>query len=242
MKAARLHRRAVCARIRRPALARPSALPKVDEFNVSIGFDTFSEKDSDSDGAEWQWLNILCCGSSFQVCCLLDETNKNPTSSATLEAYELSWGNWAGEPEVGVIVDRAKGFLGKFAEHMASSGCLFDSAGKASAWHIAKVERHGGICQAMLRRVVHAKQLAGNGDERATEGIDRRDAEGVRNQEKSERDGHGKEAEKERGIESSRSLNVLKFVDITNENLGFSCRRYLLQETDALKVAGVAFV
>jgi hypothetical protein len=47
---------------------------------------------------------------------------------------------------------------------MAASGCLFDSAGKASAWHIAKVERHGGIWQAMLRRVVHAKQLSGRDD------------------------------------------------------------------------------
>jgi hypothetical protein len=43
-----------------------------------------------------------------------------------------------------------------------------------------------------------------------------------------------REIEKEKSASAaSRSLNVLKFVDITNENLGFSCRRYLLQETDA---------
>ena len=132
-------------------------LPTVDEFGVVIGFDTFSEKDAS--GAEWQFLNIVCLGSSFQVVALLGDALKIPSASEVLEAYALCWGVWAGGPEVGVIVDRAKDFLGEFAKHMSAAGCTFDSAAKASPWHIAKVERHGDIWQGMWRRVVYSKQV-----------------------------------------------------------------------------------
>ena len=87
-----------CLRIKRPAIPRPSKLPSVDEFGVVIGFDTFSEKDAG--GAEWQFLNIVCLGSSFQVVALLGDALKIPSATEVLEAYELSWGVWAGEPEV----------------------------------------------------------------------------------------------------------------------------------------------
>eukprot|EP00959_Pyramimonas_sp_CCMP1952_P246792 5158253-Pyramimonas_sp.AAC.1 len=50
------------------------------------------------------------------------------------------------------------GFVGCFSEYIASRGCRVDSASKAAAWHIAKVERRGDLWQAMWRRVVRAKQ------------------------------------------------------------------------------------
>ena len=81
-----------------------------------------------------------------------------------LQAFDAPWGIWAGEPEVGVIVDRAKSFLGEFSAHMTQSGCRFDTAAKAAPWHIAKVERHGDPWQGMLRRVVWGKQVAGYSD------------------------------------------------------------------------------
>ena len=59
-----------------------------------IGFDTFAEKDAY--GAEWQFLNIVCLGSSFQVVILLGETNKIASSATILESYELAWASWAG--------------------------------------------------------------------------------------------------------------------------------------------------
>ncbi|CAK0807109.1 unnamed protein product [Prorocentrum cordatum] len=82
------------------------------------------------------------------------------TGSVTvLETYELCWASWAGEPEVGVIVDRAKGFLGSFSEHMSSRGCRFASAAKAAAaWHIAEVERHGDLWQDVLKAVMEINQ------------------------------------------------------------------------------------
>ena len=67
-------------------MAKPSKLPTVDEFNVVVGFDTFSEKDADQ--AEWQFLNILCLGCSFQVVALLGEVHKMTGSATVLGTYE----------------------------------------------------------------------------------------------------------------------------------------------------------
>ncbi|CAK0892878.1 unnamed protein product [Prorocentrum cordatum] len=99
----------------------------------------------DADQAESQFLNVICLGRSFQVVALLGEIREMASSSTILETYELCWASWAGEPEVGIIVDRAESFLGSFSENIANRGCRFDPAAKAAAWRIAKVERHGKL-------------------------------------------------------------------------------------------------
>ena len=126
---------------------------------MAIGMDVFEE--SDASGQKWSWLNILCQGNSFQVCCLLGETSKNPTSLQVLEAFEHGWGNWAGMPEHGIIVDRAKYFLSSLAEHMSHEGCHFDAAVKASPWQIGQVERAGGLWKAMFRQLCWPQQVSG---------------------------------------------------------------------------------
>ena len=79
-------------------------MPQSADVNVVVGFDTFSEKDADQ--AEWQFLNIVCLGCSYQVVVLLGEVHKMASSATILEHYQLAWASWAGEPEVGVIVER----------------------------------------------------------------------------------------------------------------------------------------
>ena len=91
IKSARLFQCSYCLRARRPDLPKPSRLPTVDEFGVVVGFDVFSEKDSDQ--VEWQFLNIVDMGSSFQVVAVLGESNKVPSATAVLEAYEKCWGS-----------------------------------------------------------------------------------------------------------------------------------------------------
>ena len=159
---ARLFKCDECDRIRRPDIPVPSGLPKCDEFNVLVGFDCFEEKDAD--GTMWTWLAILCMGSTFMVCVLLAETHKNPTGEIVLEAYELSWENWAGLPEAGIVIDRAKYFLGKFAEYIAENGCTIQQAAKASPWQLSRVNRHIAIWKWSWRRVCYAKQVAGRLD------------------------------------------------------------------------------
>lgn len=160
IKACRLFRCKECPRLLEPKIPRPSKLPIVDEFGVMVGMDVFEEKDSN--GENWSWLNIVDQGTGFQVCCLLQ--SKMPTSQEILEAFETSWANWAGMPGYGVIVDRAKNFLGRLSTHLSNEGCVFDTAAKASPWQIGQIERAGGLWKAMFRRMVWSEQLAGRED------------------------------------------------------------------------------
>ena len=159
LKACRLFRCKECPRLLEPKIPRPSRLPQIDEFNISVGLDVFSEKDAD--GGEWVWLSVVDEGTGFQVCTLLGDTHRNPTGSEVLQAFEASWLGWAGMPEKGVIVDRAKYFLGELATRMADEGCTFDAASKASPWQIGFVERAGGLWKTSFRRIVWAEQVAG---------------------------------------------------------------------------------
>ena len=160
IKACRLFRCKECPRLLEPKIPRPSKLPIVDEFGVMVGMDVFEDKDSN--GEVWSWLNIVDQGTGFQVCCLLQ--SKMPTSQEILECFETSWANWAGMPEYGVIVDRAKNFLGRLSSHLSNEGCVFDTAAKASPWQIGQIERAGGLWKAMFRRMVWSEQLAGRED------------------------------------------------------------------------------
>ena len=159
IRACRLFRCPDCPRIQLPKQPRPAKLPLTEEFNIHIGVDVLQAKDAD--GNSWSWLNILCQGTSFQVCVLLHETSFNPTAAACLQAFEQGWTSWAGYPEYGVFTDRAKYFLGEFSEAMAHEGCVFDSAAKASPWQLGQVERHGRIWKSILKRIVWSDQLAG---------------------------------------------------------------------------------
>ena len=117
LKACRLFRCPDCPRMKEPHLPRPSKLPIAEEFNVHIGVDILEE--ADSTGQKWSWLNVLCQGTTFQLCILLDETHKNPTGQAVLEAFTQGWLSWAGFPEEGLIANRGKYFLALFADELA---------------------------------------------------------------------------------------------------------------------------
>ena len=93
--------------------------------------------------------------------CLLEDTHKNPKASEVRKYYELCWTSWAGQPEEAVMDDRARNFLGEFADYLEEEGVRLESAALASARHIGKMERHDGVWSSMFRRVVESKQLAG---------------------------------------------------------------------------------
>lgn len=126
LRACRWFRCPTCPHLLEPKIPRPSKLAQIDEFNVVVGMDVFNEKDAG--GGEWTWLNIVDQGTSFQVCCLLCETLRNPTSTDIIQAFEMGWCGWAGMPERGVILDRAKYFLGSLATRLNDEGCYVDFA------------------------------------------------------------------------------------------------------------------
>ncbi|CAK0789613.1 unnamed protein product [Prorocentrum cordatum] len=159
LKAARLFVCESCRRAQRPGIPRPSQLPRVDEFNVLLAMDCF--ENVDSAGNNWEFLGVMCMGTNFHVVCLLEDTRKNPKASEVRKFYELCWVSWAGQPEEAIMMDRARSFLGEFADYLEQEGVRLDSAALASPWHIGKMERRDGIWNSMLTRVVHDKQVAG---------------------------------------------------------------------------------
>ena len=159
VKACRLFRCPACPRLLEPKHPRPSKLPFVNEFNVMVGIDVLTEKDSA--GQAWSWLNIFCQGTCFQVCRLLETTHSNPTGAVVLEALNDAWLVWAGYPEYGLITDRGKYFLAEVAEELAGHGCHVEPAARASPWQLGQIERHGGIWKASFRRAAWAQQVAG---------------------------------------------------------------------------------
>ena len=159
IRACRLFRCVDCPRVQLPKKPRPSKLPLSEEFNTHVGIDILQARDAD--GHTWSWLNILCQGTTFQICVLLDDTSFNPTSEAVLRAFEIGWTSWAGYPEYGVFSDRAKYFISEFAQAMEAAGCDFDCAARASPWQLGQVERHGHIWKSILKRIVWCEQLAG---------------------------------------------------------------------------------
>ena len=102
----------------------------MSSVNVQIGLDVFSEKDSA--GQDCSWLNILCQGTTFQVCALLGQTHSDPTGLVILEVLASHWLTWAGYPERGVATDRAKYFISDVADDLAEHGCIFETAAKAA--------------------------------------------------------------------------------------------------------------
>ena len=159
IKACRLFRCKECPRMHEPREPRPSKLPTIDEFNIQLGLDIITEKDAA--GQSWSWLNILCQGTTFQVCALLGETVYNPTAKAVIQALSSHWLSWAGFPERGFVTDRARYFLSELADLISDHGCTFDSAAKASPWQIGQVERHGGLWKESFRRLAWSQQVSG---------------------------------------------------------------------------------
>ena len=157
IKAVRLFRCEDCPRLQEPKLPRPSKLPVAEDFNVQLGLDVLEVKDADN--KSWSFLNILCQGTTYQICTLLGETHKNPTGRQVVEAFTSGWLQWAGFPERGVMTDRAKPFLRDVAQEVADHGCFFETAAKAAPWQIGAVERHGGIWKSMFKKVAYAEQV-----------------------------------------------------------------------------------
>ena len=159
IRACKLFRCKECPRRLEPKIPRTSKLPVVDEFGIIVGLDVLEEKCAD--GVSWIWLNILDLATTFQVCAVLDQSHRNPTSAEILNAFTTHWASWAGMPEKGVVVDQTRYFMGEFAKLLEEHGCEVNIAAKASPWHIGAVERHGGTWKSIWRRVAWSQQISG---------------------------------------------------------------------------------
>ena len=90
---------------------------------------------------------------------LLRQGHGSPSSRECLDSYVSLWVGWAGWPQT-LSCDRGVHNRGVFARTLARHGVLIRQAGVESPEQIGRVERHGGLFKAVLKRMVadHAVQ------------------------------------------------------------------------------------
>ena len=102
-------------------------------------------------------LNILDLGTTFQQLVLLRQGHGSPSSRECLDSFVSLWVGWAGWPQT-LSCDRGVHNRGVFTR--TQHGVLIRQAGVESPEQIGRVERHGGLFNAVLKRMVadHAVQ------------------------------------------------------------------------------------
>ena len=87
------------------------------------------------------------------------EGHDSPSSRECLDSFVSLWVGWAGWPQT-LSCDRGVHNRGVFARTLAQHGVLIRQAGVESPEQIGRVERHGGLFKAVLKRMIteHAVQ------------------------------------------------------------------------------------
>ncbi|CAE7255946.1 RE2 [Symbiodinium natans] len=155
--AARLHRCKACLDTapvpRHHPVSGESVFPK--EFNHTLGIDCMEVKDVD--GTRYTAVNMVDMGTSFQQVALIKSGGGNPSARQCLQVFMERWVSWAGHPQH-VVVDRGTHFKGEFASYMGQHGIHLRNAPLESPQTIGKVERHGGLLKALVRKTVQEIQ------------------------------------------------------------------------------------
>ena len=155
--AARLHRCKACLDTapvpRHHPVSGESVFPK--EFNHTLGIDCMEVKDVD--GTRYTAVNMVDMGTSFQQVALIKSGGGNPSARQCLQVFMERWVSWAGHPQH-VVVDRGTHFKGEFASYMGQHGIHLRIAPLESPQTIGKVERHGGLLKALVRKTVQEIQ------------------------------------------------------------------------------------
>ena len=133
------------------------ALPKDYVFGRNLGVDVLEVKDIADE--PYLCLNILDFGTTFQQVVLLRQGHGSPSSRECLDSFVSLWVGWAGWPQT-LSCGRSEHNHGVFAHTLAQHGILIRQASVESPEQIGRVERHGGLSKAVLKRMVadHAVQ------------------------------------------------------------------------------------
>ena len=133
------------------------ALPKDYVFGRNLGIDVLEVKDIADE--PYFCVNILDLGTTFQQVVLLRQGHGSPSSRECLDSFVSLWVGWAGWPQT-LSCGRSVHNRGVFAHTLAQHGILIRQASVESPEQIGRVERHGGLFKAVLKRMVadHAVQ------------------------------------------------------------------------------------
>ena len=112
IKAAEYLRCDDCEKIYKPKQTSKTAPPKPYMFNYEVGVDVLDLHDCE--GNVYQFLNIVCQGTDFQLVIYLKKGHGTPSSRLCAEKFMTHWVSWAGWPTE-VKVDRGLHNRGYFA-------------------------------------------------------------------------------------------------------------------------------
>ncbi len=131
--------------------AATGALPKEDVFNRELGVDVLEIKDSS--GHRFSCLNVIDMGTTFQQVIVLVDGGGMPSSQQCVDGFVDRWVSGAGWPK-SMVFDRGPHNRGQFSKLFAQHGVVIRQAGVESPEQIGRVERHGGLWKAIMKRVV----------------------------------------------------------------------------------------
>ena len=134
------------------------ALPNDYVFGRNLGIDVLEVKDVA--GEPYLSLNILDLGTTFQQVVLLRQGHDSPSSRECLDNFVSLWVGWAGWPQT-LSCDRGVDNCGVFARTLAQHGVLIRQAEVESPEQIGRVERHGGLFKAVLKRMITEHAVRG---------------------------------------------------------------------------------
>ena len=154
----RYHRCIECEETKPRRNAHTTSLPGAYVFNHTLGVDIFEILDAS--GTKYQVLNLVCLGTCFQLAEIVREGPGTPTSSKCLEAIQRRWITWAGHPS-SMKCDRGLHNRGILAQYMGAHGVQVTHAPLETPEAIGRVERHGGVLKAMVRKTAAQVQAHG---------------------------------------------------------------------------------
>ena len=125
------------------------------EFNHTVGMDALEVKDFN--GVRYTAINIVDMGTNFQQVVLVKVGGGNPSARHCVKALTDRWVSRAGHPRV-IATDRGTHFKGEFTQYLSQNGIAHKNAPLESPQTIGKVERHGGLAKAIIRKVVQDTQ------------------------------------------------------------------------------------
>ena len=131
------------------------------EFNSMLGFDVLEMRDYV--GGKYSVMSMVDIATGFHMCEVVKEGGGQPASESCAKALMTKWIAWAGWPRA-CIMDRGLHNRGAVTKMLSSHGCNIEFAPLETPAAIGKVERHGGILKAMVRKVVADTETAGLAD------------------------------------------------------------------------------
>ena len=161
IEAARLVRCQACEDSAKPPRDHPVGSHFNYEFNSMLGFDVLEMRDHA--GGKYSVMSMVDIATGFHMCEVVKQGGGQPTSEACAKALMTKWIAWAGWPQA-CIMDRGLHNRGAVTKMLSSHGCNIEFAPLETPAAIGKVERHGGILKAMVRKVVADTEIVGLAD------------------------------------------------------------------------------